>query len=101
MYSVLGMEWDLHVYLEWVHVYWQHSLVTGTHHTHAHTHTPDILLLFKDEYREPTSPKPTKRQTTPPSIPITTLYPNGDYPKGMEVPYTVSTVLDLQNVRYM
>ena len=58
----------------------------------------DILLLFDGSYKEPTEPKPVKKQTYPPSIPICELYPNGEYPKGMEMPYGGSDVTAKQRV---
>ena len=50
----------------------------------------DIRLLYVDGYREPTDPKPVKKQPNPPSVPISEVYSGGDYPLGMEMPYTVS-----------
>jgi len=47
----------------------------------------DILLLYDGTYKEPTEPKPVRKQTYPPSIPVCELYPNGEYPKGMEMAY--------------
>ena len=52
----------------------------------------DILLLYDGCYREPTVPAPRKKQTTPPSIPITELYSGCNYPVGLEMPYTVSYI---------
>ena len=44
-----------------------------------------------DGYREPaTQGAPDVRQSAPPTVPITTLYPQGNYPIGKEEPYTVS-----------
>ena len=51
-----------------------------------------MLLLFDGSYREPSSPQPCKKQTTPPSVPIREIYPNQNYPKGLETPYTDDTV---------
>lgn len=47
----------------------------------------DILLLYDGTYKEPMEPKPVKKQTYPPSIPVCELYPNGEFPKGMEMLY--------------
>ena len=58
----------------------------------------DILLLYDGSYKEPTEPKPVKKQTYPPSIPVCELYPNGEYPKGMEMPYGGSDVTAKQRV---
>ena len=52
----------------------------------------DILLLYDGTYKEPVDPKPVKKQTYPPSIPICELYPNGEFPKGLEMPYGGSDV---------
>lgn len=51
--------------------------------------TSGMLLLFDGSYQEPTTPQPCKKQTTPPSIPIRDMYANQNYPKGLELPYTV------------
>eukprot|EP00731_Ephydatia_muelleri_P010088 Em0005g674a len=51
-----------------------------------------MLLLFDGSYREPSTPQPCKKQTTPPSVPIREIYPNQNYPKGLEMPYTDDTV---------
>ena len=58
----------------------------------------DILLLYDGSYKEPTEPKPVKKQTYPPSIPVCELYPNGEYPKGMEMLYGGSDVTAKQRV---
>lgn len=58
----------------------------------------DILLLYDGTYKEPTEPKPVKKQTYPPSIPVCELYPNGEFPKGMEVPYGGNDVTAKQRV---
>lgn len=50
----------------------------------------DIRFLYENGYREPATPVPAQRQTDPPSVPITKLYPGGEYPKGKEEVYTVS-----------
>ncbi|XP_064384558.1 methionine aminopeptidase 2-like isoform X2 [Halichondria panicea] len=55
---------------------------------HPLTNPTDIRLLFSDSYREPTEPRATVRQTNPPTVPITTQYPGGEYPQGMHMPYT-------------
>ncbi len=34
-------------------------------------------------------PKPAKKQTNPPSIPICELYPDGNFPQGQIVPHGV------------
>ena len=34
-------------------------------------------------------PRKSRAQTNPPSVPISKLYSGGNYPKGMEMPYTV------------
>lgn len=47
----------------------------------------DILLLYDGTYKEPTDIKPVKPQTYPPSFPVCELYPNGEFPKGLEMPY--------------
>ena len=47
----------------------------------------DMLLLYNGTYKEPTDIKPVKQQTYPPSIPVCELYPNGEFPKGLEMPY--------------
>ena len=52
-----------------------------------------MLLLFDGSYREPSTPQPCKKQTTPPSVPIREIYPNQNYPKGLEMPYTVCVCL--------
>ena len=52
----------------------------------------DIRLLYVSDYREPTTLVPASRQTDPPSVPITKLYPEEDYPRGKEEPYTVSVL---------
>jgi len=52
--------------------------------------TTEILLLYADGYREAVTPgAPDVRQSDPPTVPITTLYPEGNYPVGKEEPYTV------------
>ena len=48
-----------------------------------------MRLLYEDGYREPSTPTPAQRQTDPPTVPITKLYPGDQYPKGKEVAYTV------------
>ena len=58
----------------------------------------DMLLLYDGTYKEPTDIKPVKKQTYPPSIPICELYPNGEYPKGLEMPYSSSDVAAQQRV---
>lgn len=58
----------------------------------------DMLLLYDGTYKEPTDPKPVKKQTYPPSIPICELYPNGEFPKGLEMPYGGSDVTAKQRV---
>ena len=58
----------------------------------------DILLLYDGSYKEPTEPKPVKKQTYPPSIPVCELYPNGEYPKGLEMLYGGSDVTAKQRV---
>ena len=58
----------------------------------------DILLLYDGTYKEPSEPKPVKKQTYPPSIPVCDLYPNGEFPKGMEIPYGGSDVSAKQRV---
>ncbi len=52
--------------------------------------TTEIRLLYQGDYRETLTPAPAQRQTDPPTVPITQLYPGGSYPKGKEEPYTVS-----------
>ena len=47
----------------------------------------DILLLYDGTYKESTDIKPAKQQTYPPSIPVCELFPNGEFPKGLEMPY--------------
>lgn len=49
-----------------------------------------MLLLYDGSYREPTVPRPTKKQTNPPTLSIANLYTNNNYPTGLEMPYTVS-----------
>ena len=49
-----------------------------------------ILLLYDGTYCEPALPRPVKRQTEIPSIPISELYPDEIYPVGFEMQYTVS-----------
>lgn len=56
---------------------------------------PDILLLYDGSYREPTAPAPHKKQTNPPSISISELYTDSNYPKGMEMSYTVRELSQL------
>ena len=58
----------------------------------------DMLLLYDGTYKEPTEPKPVKKQTYPPSIPVCELYPNGEFPKGLEMPYGGSDVTAKQRV---
>lgn len=58
----------------------------------------EILLLYDGTYKEPTEPKPVKKQTYPPSISICELYPNGEFPKGMEMPYGGDDVTAKQRV---
>lgn len=58
----------------------------------------DILLLYDGTYKEPTEPKPVKKQTYPPSIPVCELYPNGEFPKGMEMLYGSNDVTAKQRV---
>ncbi len=54
----------------------------------------ELRLLYVDGYREPETPGATDvRQTAPPTVPITTLYPQGNYPIGKEEHYTVSLVV--------
>ncbi|CAI8006768.1 Methionine aminopeptidase 2, partial [Geodia barretti] len=48
---------------------------------------PDILLLYSGPYSEPTQPAPTQQQTNPPSIPISQLYSDNNYPTGQEMAY--------------
>lgn len=50
----------------------------------------DICLLYTDGYREPAEPRPCRKQTNPPSIPISQLYPDKSFPFGLVMPYTVS-----------
>ena len=50
----------------------------------------DILLLYIDGYSEPSEPKPSRKQTNPPSIPISQLYADKSFPSGLCMPYTVS-----------
>ena len=49
-------------------------------------------------YKEPTIPKPSVKQTTPPSIPIDLLYPAKVFPVGMEIPYYMSDGKTLRNI---
>jgi len=58
----------------------------------------DILLLYDGSYKEPTDIKPAKKQTYPPSIPVCELYPDGQFPKGLEMPYGSSDVAAQQRV---
>ena len=58
----------------------------------------DILLLYDGTYKEPADPKPVKKQTYPPSVPVCELYPNGEFPKGLEMPYGGSDVTAKQRV---
>ena len=58
----------------------------------------DMLLLYDGTYKEPVDPRPVKKQTYPPSIPICELYPNAEFPKGLEVPYGGSDVTAKQRV---
>ena len=58
----------------------------------------DMLLLYDGTYKEPTEPKPVKKQTYPPSIPVCELYPNGEFPKGLEMPYGGSDVTAKQRM---
>ena len=64
---------------------------------HVHVHfslmTTDIRLLYIDGYCEPTEPRPLRKQTNPPSIPISQLYSEKNFPTGLCVPYAVSDVL--------
>lgn len=62
----------------------------GTEEDYLHplTNPTDIRLLFVDGYREPTEPKPAVRQTFPPTVPIMQQYPGGEYPQGLQMPYT-------------
>ena len=55
--------------------------------------TTDIRLLYIDGYCEPTEPRPLRKQTNPPSIPISQLYSEKNFPTGLCVPYAVSDVL--------
>lgn len=52
----------------------------------------DIRMLYTDDYCEPAEPRPIRKQTNPPSIPISQLYPDKNFPAGPCVPYTVSYV---------
>ena len=47
-------------------------------------------MLYTDGYREPTEPRPSRKQTNPPSIPISQLYADRSYPNGLTMQYTVS-----------
>ena len=58
----------------------------------------DMLLLYDGTYKEPTEPKPVKKQTYPPTIPVCELYPNGEFPKGLEMPYGGSDVTAKQRM---
>jgi len=58
----------------------------------------DILLLYDGSYKEPTDIKPANNQTYPPSIPVCELYPDGQFPKGLEMPYGSSDVAAQQRV---
>ena len=58
----------------------------------------DILLLYDGSYKEPTDIMPVKKQTYPPSIPVCELYPDGEFPKGLEMPYGSSDVAAQQRV---
>lgn len=58
----------------------------------------DIMLLYDGTYNEPTEIKPVKKQTYPPSIPICELYPNGEFPKGLEMPYGGNDVTAKQRI---
>ena len=58
----------------------------------------DILLLYDGTYKELVDPKPVKKQTYPPSIPVCELYPNGEFPKGLEMPYGGNDVTAKQRV---
>lgn len=52
----------------------------------------DIRMLYADDYCEPAEPRPIRKQTNPPSIPISQLYPDKNFPAGLCVPYIVSYV---------
>jgi len=58
----------------------------------------DILLLYDGSYKEPSDIKPAKKQTYPPSIPVGELYPDGQFPKGLEMPYGSNDVAAQQRV---
>ena len=47
-------------------------------------------MLYDGTYCEPALPRPVKKQTEIPSIPISQLYPDEIYPVGFEMQYTVS-----------
>ena len=70
---------------------------------HATCPPAGILLLYQGSYHEPAAPRRSQAQSDPPSLPISRLYSGGNYPKGMEMPYTVipeDSIVPCNNLRY-